>query len=86
LFLGLVLAGFPAVSAIILPILSKSDGVVRLTQSTVLDARAFVLQVIADEASKFFGHSEHHAFELRSPLVFPIVAPGAGKIKLLAHL
>ncbi len=61
--LGLVAAGLPAIRSVELAVLGEANPVIGLAQGAILNARAAVLRLVADDATKFFvGHSERLTF------------------------
>ena len=81
LVLGLVIARLPAVSAVKLAVLGEANPVIRLAQRAILDARAQLFGLIANQAMKLLVcHSQVPHFQNRNSDA-SIVPPCADKIK-----
>jgi hypothetical protein len=81
LILRFVTADFPAVRTVELAILGEAKGVIRLAQGAILNARAAVLGLVADQTPKLLvGHSETPHFQ-NGNTYHSIVPPSTDKIK-----
>ena len=57
LILGLVIADFPAVGAVILPVGGEANRVLPMAEGAILNASAFAFGLVTNEATKFLvGH------------------------------
>jgi hypothetical protein len=64
--LGFVATGLPAISTVELAVLGEAKAVIRLAQGAILNARAALLRLVADNATKFFvGHRERLTFGIK---------------------
>jgi hypothetical protein len=72
LILGLVIACFPAVCTVELAVFGEANPVIGAAQGAVLDARATILGLVANQAKKdFVGHGECLAFRNNLPRIVP---------------
>jgi hypothetical protein len=70
LILGLVVARFPAVNAIVLAVFRKANAKVRVAESAILVAGAALLRLIANDAMKFLPDHRVTASPSRSRSLF----------------